>query len=51
MVDVSDLFGAGYGSLDVQAHKTKVRQQGIDLKVDSAVGQRGQLLLVYLPGT
>ncbi|MGZ5317824.1 MAG: hypothetical protein ACXWFT_05325 [Actinomycetota bacterium] len=50
-VDVSDMFGAGYWLLDVQAHKTKVRQQGIDLKVDSAVGQRGQLLLVYLPGT
>ncbi|MEO8476082.1 MAG: hypothetical protein ABI572_03395 [Actinomycetota bacterium] len=50
-VDVSDFFGDGYWLLDVQAHKTKVRQQGIDLRVDSAVGQRGQLLLVYIPGT
>jgi hypothetical protein len=50
-VDVSDFFGDGYWLFDVQAHKTKVRQQGIDLKVDSAVGQRGQLLLVYIPGT
>ena len=51
VVDVSDFFGNGYWLLDVQAHKTKIRQQGYDLKVDSAVGQRGQLLLVYIPGT
>jgi hypothetical protein len=51
IVDVSDFFGAGMWLLDVQAHKTKVAQQGLDLKIDSAVNQGGQLLLMYVPGT
>jgi hypothetical protein len=51
VVDVSDFFGAGMWLVNVQAHKTKIRQQGLDLKVDSAVGERGQLLLVEIPGT
>jgi len=48
---VSDFFGPGMWLLNVQAHKTKIRQQGLDLKVDSGVGERGQLLLVKIPGT
>ena len=44
-------FGPGMWLLNVQAHKTKIRQQGLDLKVDSGVGERGQLLLVKIPGT
>jgi hypothetical protein len=51
VVDASGFFGDGYWLLDVQAHKTKIHQQGPSLKVDSGVGERGQLLLVYLPGT
>jgi secreted PhoX family phosphatase len=50
-VDVSDFFGDGMWLVSVQAHKTRIRQQGIDLKIDSAVGERGQLLLVEIPGT
>lgn len=51
VVDVSAFFGAGYWLLDVQAHKVHVRQQGPNLKIDSARGQRGQLLLVHIAGT
>ena len=51
VVDVSDFFGPGMWLVNVQAHETKIRQQGLDLKVDSGVGERGQLLLVKIPGT
>ncbi len=51
VVDVSDFFGAGYWLLDVQAHHTSVLQQGPSLEIDSAKGQRGQLLLVHIDGT
>ena len=51
VVDVSDFFGAGYWLLDVQAHKTSVLQQGPTLELNSARGQRGQLLLVHIEGT
>ena len=51
VVDVSDFFGDGYWLLDVQAHRTSVLQQGPGLKLNSARGQRGQLLLVYIDGT
>lgn len=50
-VDVSSFFGNGSWLINVQAHHTSVRQQGMDLKVDSDVGERGQLLLVRIPGT
>lgn len=51
VVDVSYFFGEGYWLLDVQAHKTYVSQQGPDLTLNSARGQRGQLLLVHIDGT
>ena len=51
VVDVSEFFGPGMWLVNVQAHETKIRQQGLDLKVDSGVGERGQLLLVKIPGT
>jgi hypothetical protein len=51
VVDVSSFFGPGTWLLDVQAHDTSIAQQGIDLKIDSAKGERGQLLLVTIPGT
>jgi hypothetical protein len=50
-VDVSAFFGSGTWLINVQAHKVYVRQQGVNLKVDSAVGERGQLLLMKIPGT
>ncbi len=51
VIDVSDFFGDGYWLLDVQAHDTKVSQQGPSLKIDSARGEGGQLLLVHIAGT
>ena len=51
VVDVSDFYGDGTWLLDVQAHATSIAQQGLNLKIDSAKGQRGQLLLVTIPGT
>jgi hypothetical protein len=51
VIDVSDFFGAGSWLLDVQAHHTSVLQQGPDLELNSARGQRGQLLLVHIDGT
>ena len=51
VVDVSDFFGEGYWLMNVQAHSTSILQQGIDLVVNSDRGQRGQMLLVKLPGT
>ena len=51
VIDVSAFFGDGFWLLDVQAHDTKVRQQGPSLEIDSATGERGQLLLVHLAGT
>ena len=50
-VDVSDFFGPSTWLVGVQAHATSIRQQGLNLKVDSAKGQRGQLLLLTIPGT
>jgi hypothetical protein len=51
VVDVSRYFGKGYWLLDVQAHYTKVEQQGLDLVIDSDEGEGGQLILLYAPGT
>jgi hypothetical protein len=51
IVDVSDFFGPGTWLLDVQAHKTNVTQQGLDLVIDSDEGEGGQLLLMHAPGT
>jgi hypothetical protein len=51
VVDVSDFFGPGTWLVNVQAHDTSILQQGIDLTVDSAKGERGQLALLTLPGT
>jgi hypothetical protein len=51
IVDVSDVFGDGTWLLDVQAHRTAVAQQGLDLQIDSGKGSGGQLLLMTVPGT
>jgi hypothetical protein len=51
VVDASAFFGPGTWLLNVQAHHTKVTQQGIDLGIDSASGQRGQLVLLRIPGS
>lgn len=51
IVDVSAFFGAGTWLLSVQAHDTKVSQQGLDLRIDSDEGEGGQLILLTAPGT
>ena len=51
VVNVSDFFGPGAWLLDVQGDKQSVLQQGPSLKIDSARGEGGQLLLVTIPGT
>ncbi|MGZ8651370.1 MAG: hypothetical protein ACXWX5_04240 [Actinomycetota bacterium] len=51
VVDVSAFFGPGAWLLSVQAHHTSVLQQGLDLGINSAKGQRGQLVLLRIPGS
>ncbi len=51
VVDASAFFGPGAWLLNVQAHHTRILQQGIDLGIDSAAGQRGQLVLLRIPGS
>ena len=50
-VDASEFFGKGWWLLDVQAHDSYIDQPGRSLRVDSARGERGQILLVHIPGT
>ena len=50
VVDASAFFGPGSWLLNVQAHGTRILQQGIDLEIDSAAGQRGQLVLLRNSG-
>ena len=51
VVDASAFFGPGAWLLNVQAHHTSILQQGIDLGIDSAMGHRGQLILLRIPGS
>jgi hypothetical protein len=50
-VDASAFFGPGTWLVTVQAHQTRILQQGIDLEIDSDAGQRGQLILLRIPGS
>jgi hypothetical protein len=49
VVDASAFFGPGAWLLNVQAHHSKILQQGIDLGIDSGRGERGQLVLLRIP--
>jgi hypothetical protein len=51
IVDASAFYGPGSWLLSVQAHHTSVTQQGLDLVIDSAVGEGGQLVLMTAPDT
>ena len=51
VVDASAFFGAGAWLLNVQAHHSKILQQGIGLGIDSGRGERGQLVLLRIPGS
>jgi hypothetical protein len=51
VVDASDWFGPGWWLLTVQGNELNVRQPGLSGRVDSAIGEGGQILKVYIPGT
>jgi len=51
VIDASEFFGPGWWLLDVQAHDFPVGVPGPSLEIDSATGDGGQLLKVYIPGT
>ncbi len=51
VVDVSDVFGAGWWLLDVQAHYTTMHVPDMSLELDTAKGEGGQLMLLFIPGT
>jgi hypothetical protein len=51
VIDASALFGEGWWLLDVQAGDVRVSVPGPSLEPDSAVGEGGQLLKVFIPGT
>jgi hypothetical protein len=50
-VDASDAFGPGWWLMDVQAHYTEMNVPDLSLEPNTAVGEGGQLLLVFIPGT
>ena len=51
VVDASQWFGDGWWLLTVQAGEQNVRQPGLDGEIDSAIGEGGQILKVFIPGT
>jgi hypothetical protein len=51
VVDASAFFGDGWWLLDVQAGDVKVSVPGPSLEPNTAEGEGGQLLLVYIPRT
>jgi hypothetical protein len=51
VIDASALFGAGWWLLDVQAGDVRVSVPGPSLEPDSAEGEGGQLLKVFIPNT
>jgi len=51
IVSAADAFGAGHWLLNVQAHYTKMRVPDRTLAPDSARGEGGQLILLFVPGT
>ena len=51
VVDASALFGPGWWLLDVQDDEYFVSVPGPNLRVDSAEGEGGQLLAMFVPGT
>lgn len=51
VIDASELFGQGWWLLDVQAGDVRVSVPGPGLEPDSAEGEGGQLLKVFIPNT
>ncbi len=51
VVNAAGIWGSGWWLLDVQAHDTERRQPGLSLRPNAALGEDGQLLAMYVPGT
>jgi hypothetical protein len=51
VIDAGELFGEGWWLLDVQAGDVRVSVPGPSLEPDSAEGEGGQLLKVFIPNT
>jgi hypothetical protein len=51
VINASELLGRGWWLVDVQAHKTTASQPGPTLVPDSATGEDGQLLAIYIPNS
>jgi hypothetical protein len=48
---VAGVFGQGWWLLNVQAHDTEMSVPDQSLEPDTATGEGGQLVLVFIPGT
>jgi hypothetical protein len=51
IIDASHVIGKDWWLLDVQAHSTTAPQPGPTLTPNSSVGEDGQLLAMYVPGS
>jgi hypothetical protein len=51
VVSVAGVFGQGWWLLNVQAHDTEMSVPDQSLEPDTATGEGGQLVLVFIPGT
>jgi hypothetical protein len=51
IIDAGDLLGRDWWLLDVQAHSTTAPQPGPSLAPNSAVGEDGQFLALFVPGS
>lgn len=51
IIDAGDVLGKDWWLLDVQAHSTTAPQPGPTLTPGSSVGEDGQLLALYVPGS
>ncbi len=51
IIDARDVLGKDWWLLDVQGHNSQVPQPGPSLKPNSSMGENGQLLALYVPGS
>jgi hypothetical protein len=51
IIDAGDVLGKDWWLLDVQAHSTTAPQPGPTLTPNSSVGEDGQLLALFVPGS
>ena len=51
VINASALFGKSWWLLDVEAHHTNDAQPGPSMRPNTGIGEGGQLLKVFIPGT